>query len=225
MDLLLASIGLGILGIDIVGALILVAARSQGASRRSIVLFALIILFGTAAYGVILSVLLGEGINEFSEWALRIPAVFFKFFEILIILLLAVWIYIRLTKRSKPRRANKLLRIQKSLSKGLVFAGILFVLSAVLDPAFLALIAASGREGVLFDIIVAHIIWSFVGQIPLYALATAMIFKKEKYITVWFKKIWKKYESTSANVVTILIGVVALVITIDVIRYFIDGYV
>lgn len=223
MDLLFASIGLGILGIDIVGALIIAAARSQGAPRRSIALFALIVLFGTALYGIILSILLGEGINEVADWILGIPPMFFKLFEVLVVVLLLAWIYIRLTKKNKSRRSNKLQRIQKSLGKGLVFAAILFVFSAVLDPAFLALIAASGREGVLIDIIIAHLVWSFVGQIPLYALAIAMIFKKEEYITAWFKKVWKKYQSTLTNGVTLLIGIVALAIIFDVTKFFIVG--
>lgn len=219
MELLLISIGLGILGIDVVGALIIIAALAQGVSRRVIVLFALIVLVGTAVYGVLLSLLFGEGINAVTELLLKTPVLFVKIVEFVVVIGLAFWIYKRLSKPKKLRRENKLAKLQKSLSKGLLFVAVLFVFTAILDPSFLALIAASGREGILIDIIVAHIVWSFVGQIPLYALAIAMIFKKEMVITDWFKKVWKVHGDTSATIFTILIGLLAIGLLIDVAVY------
>lgn len=219
MELLLISIGLGVLGIDVVGALIIIAARSQGVSRRAIVLFSLIVLIGTAIYGVLLSLLFGEGINVLAEFLLKVPPLFVKIAECIVIAALAFWVYKRLSKTKKSRRENKLAKFQKSLSKGLMFVAVLFVFSAVLDPSFLGLIAASGREGILIDIIIAHIIWSFVGQIPLYALAVAMIFKKETIITDWFKKLWKRYGDTLATLFTVLICLLAAGLLVDVIIY------
>lgn len=222
MELILVSIGLGVLGLDVVGALLILMALAQGVSRRSVVLFSLIVLIGTAVYGVFLSLLLGESINEIAALLRQVPLATFKIAQLVLVGLLVLWICIRLLSRNQKSRIKRLARFQKILSRGMVVVAILFVITAVLDPSFLALVAASGREGIFFDIIAAHLIWSFVGQIPLYVLTVAMVFRKEKIITEWFKRLWKRNGKKLAMIFTFLIGVFTVALLVDATIFFIN---
>jgi hypothetical protein len=223
MNLIFASIGLGILGLDIVGALLILMVLAQGAKKRSVVIFSLIVLFGTALFGVLLSLVLGEGINDLADILLKVPAEVWKTSQLVVALLLTAWIFLRVLKRNKITKAMKrrrLRQLRKSLSRGVMFVAVLFVISALLDPAFLALIAASGREGVFFDIVAAHLIWSFVGQIPLYVVTVAILFNKETLITDWFKRLWKHFGAKLISLFTLFLGVITTALVVDAALFF-----
>jgi hypothetical protein len=174
VELVLVALGLGLAGIDPLGALVVLAALSRQATRRAVVSFSLVVLLGTTAFGAGLAVLVGDGVGGLADRLLDLPDVVGVVLESVLVVLLLRWAYLRWSRRNGPAK-EKRPWLARWLDRGLPLVGGLFVVSAVTDPTFVALVALASREHGLAGALLASGLWTLVSQAPLFVLVAAVL--------------------------------------------------
>src|ERR671911_1506495 len=178
MTLLLTALALGLAGLDPAGALVVAGALAAGAREGPVVLFGLVVLVGTVVLGTTLSLTVGPRVAEI-DWSVFAPGDrTVAFVEALLGVGLVCWGVVRARRPTahapKPRSARGTGPI------ALVGAGLLFALSAVFDPTFVALMVIAGRDGAFWSAAVAPPGWGVVSQGPPVLVLGAMAGGKHK---------------------------------------------
>lgn len=222
MELLLFSLGLGLAGFDIFGALIILTALASKVSKREIMTFTLIALLGTVALGTAAALLLGEGVRMITEFFNNLPDVLWVVLDLLVAILLFVWAGVRIVRTVKKQKVTK---EPKSgfFRRSLVAVGVLYAISAFIDPSFLALIALSSRGDSLVIIVLTQLIWILVSQSPLFALSIAVALGVHEKFVDWFNRVREKYRTIITTIITGLIVLFGTLITADLVVFLITG--
>ena len=216
----MAALGLGLAGLDPAGALIATAALAAGARDRSVVAFGVLVLLGTAVFGTVLSLTLGARLAGV-DWASLLPtgrggAVL----EIVVGVGLLAWAVVRLARRTA--RAPKPRRIRGGTA-GLLGTGVLFVLSAALDPTYVALVVLAGRGEPVYAVAAAHLIWALVSQSPLLLLLLAVLRGGHERAVQRFGAWWQRARPVARRIVTGALVLVGGVLVLDGIWWFATG--
>ena len=161
---MLTAFALGLAGLDPAGALLVAGALAAGAREGHVALFGLVVLVGTVVLGTTLSLTVGPRIAEI-DWSVFAPGDrTVAFVETLLGVGLVCWGVVRARRPTahapKPRSARG------TGPSALVGAGILFALSAVFDPTFVALTVIAGRDGTFWSAGIAQSVWVLVSQAP-----------------------------------------------------------
>jgi len=102
-------------------------------------------------------------------------------------------------------------------------AGVLFALAAIADPTFVSLVVIAGRADRFWSVAAAHSTWTFVSHVPLVlVLAFALGGESERVVTT-VRTWWAKIGPWMVRLVTIFVFLVALLLLLDAIWYFISG--
>lgn len=222
MELLLFALGLGLAGFDIFGVLIILTALASKVSKREIITFTLITLFGTVALGTVAVLLLGEGVRIITDFFNNLPDVLWIALDFLVAILLFVWAGVRIVRAIKKQNVAKEPKAT-FFKHGLIVVGMLYAISAFIDPSYLALIALSGRADSLSVIVLAQFIWILVSQSALFALAIAVAFGIHEEFVNWFNRVREKYSNIITKIVTGLIVFFGTLITTDLIVFLATG--
>lgn len=222
MELVLFSLGLGLAGFDIFGALIILTALGPKAAKREIIIFSLITLLGTIVLGTVATLLLGEGIHIITDFFDDLPDALWVVLDFSVVILLFAWAGRRIVRTIKKENVTK--EPNSAFSKhGSVAVGVLYAISAFTDPSFLALIALSSREDSLIVMVLAQFIWILVSQSPLFALAIAVTLGVHERFVNWFNRVRKKYSHIIATTITVLILLFGTLITADLVIFLATG--
>ena len=221
MTLLLTALALGLAGLDPAGALVVAGALAAGARERNVVLFGLVVLVGTVVLGTTLSLSVGPRVAEV-DWSVLAPGDrTVAFVEALLGVGLVCWGVVRARRPTahapKPRSARGTSPI------ALVGAGILFALSAVFDPTFVALTVIAGREGSFWPAVVAQSAWVLVSQGPLVLVLGAMAAGKHKGVVVWFRSLWSRLRPAIGRLATGAVLLVGAFFLLDAGWWFVSG--
>ena len=219
-ELLVAALGLGLAGLDPAGALIAVAALSAGARDRAVALYGILVILGTAVFGSILSLSIGARLANV-DWLALIPAG--RAGAVLEIVLgagLLAWAALRLTRTTvrapKPRRV-------RAGAWGLVGTGLLFTLSAVLDPTFVALTVLAGRGADVAAVCVAQLLWALISQAPLVLLLVVMARGGHERAVGRFTSWWERARPVAKTLMTVALVLIGLVLVVDGVWWFVTG--
>ncbi len=221
MTLLLTALALGLAGLDPAGALVVAGALAAGARESHVVLFGLVVLVGTVVLGTTLSLTVGPRVAEI-DWSVFAPGDrTVAFVEALLGVGLVCWGLVRARRPTahapKPRSAAGTGPI------ALVGAGILFALSAVFDPTFVALTVIAGRDGAFWSAAVAHSVWVLVSQGPLVLVLGAMAGGKHKGVVIWFRSLWSRLRPAIGRLVTGAVLLVGAFFLLDAGWWFVTG--
>lgn len=203
------------------GAVVVLTALTLGASRREIMTFALTTFFGTVLTGLVFSRFLGAGVSYLSTLANNIPDNIFMLLEFLVALLLLGWFAERVFFREKAdsKEERKESFFVRSIRKGLFPLGVLFAVSALSDPSFLALLTLAGQRSSFLEVIGANCVWILLSQCPLFVLALAVCFGRHEALLAFFRErlarsTWvqglKKLLPAALSAVILSAGVLAL---------------
>jgi hypothetical protein len=219
--LVLTAFALGLAGLDPAGALVVAGALAAGAREGHVALFGLVVLVGTVVLGTTLSLTVGPRIAEI-DWSVFAPGDrTVAFVETLLGVGLVCWGVVRARRPTahapKPRSARGTGPI------ALVGAGILFALSAVLDPTFVALTVIAGRDGSFWSAAVAHSVWVLVSQGPLVLVLGAMAGGKHKGVVIWFRSLWSRLRPAIGRLVTGAVLFVGAFFLLDAGWWFVTG--
>ncbi len=192
---LLEAAGLGLAGLDPTGALIAVAALIAGARDRDIIVFGLVGLLGTVAFGSAVALALGPRISrvDWSKYAPdeRTAAII----GVVLGLGLLVWGTVGLLRRKRDTPEQKpwflrMLRLTGPVS--LAGIGVLYAFAATSDPAFDSLVVVAGRDKPVWAVIAAFFVWTLVSRSPLVlVIVVASRGKHERAIDL-FRSLWAR---------------------------------
>lgn len=219
MSLLAIAFGLGLTGLDPIGALLALTALARGARRTSVLLFALIVFGVTALLGAMLSLTIGAGVTTLLA---QLPAYIWVTFYAITAVLLLWWAASRWRRRSILGQ-SKDSRLTRWLDRGLPLVGLLFALSAVTDPSFVALVVIAGNEHSVLLVLFAHTVWSIVGQLPLLLLAIAVACNGHIVFQRRFNGFWERIGPHVSLFVTVLIGLIGVFLVLNVAAYLVWG--
>lgn len=212
LELLASTIGLGIAGLDPVGALIAIAALGGGARTRNVLVYGVLMIAVTVALGVVLSLVIGTRLASI-DWSVLSPdGRFWAIGEAIAGVGLLAWGIRRMTHPPKIRDDGSGTR--GTTLTALSGLGILYGLSSVLDPTFVALVILAGRHGSFMDAGIAHLLWILISQLPLVVVLGAIISGRYETIIEPLKTGWQRIRPRISRIGTaaaLFAGVVLLV--------------
>jgi len=163
-NIILTAGGLGLAGFDPAGAMVGIGLLGMGIHRRNIIVMIVTFMVGTVALGTGLSVILGPRVAGF-DWRKLEPSHQHVAIGLFVGgLLLLAWGIHRLVHPPVLRT-----RTQKAGRRGtgpfqLALLGIIFALSSLISPPFLALVVIASSYDHLVQIVLAHTIWFLLNQ-------------------------------------------------------------
>lgn len=212
VELLVAAFGLGIAGLDPVGGLIAVGALSGGTRERAVVAYGLAVILTTAVFGTVLSLTIGSRLAEIDWGFLNSGYEFWALGEAAVGVGLLVWAIRRILSPAdegdKPRKRGM-------STVALLGTGIVFGLSAITDPTYVAMVVIAGREGTVLDVSLAHLAWILVSQSPLVVIIGAVLTGRHESVVGRFQAWWEKVRPGIAKVGIGLTGVAGAVLLAD----------
>lgn len=224
MELILFSIGLGLAGLDIFGVFVIMAALSMGASRKSIISFAITVFTATIIVGVSLSFALGNNVSRISELIIGLPDSTWVVINSSTAILLLWWAGSRsfMNHRKNTLSKDKPL-FKKWIKRGLFITGVIFAISALTDPSFLALIAVAGHNGNVATVVIANTFWILISQAMLFIFTTTIVLNKHKLWMKWFTAFQDKHRKTFSIGLTFVITVSGITILVDTLSFLFTG--
>jgi|GEM_PF-6688661 len=118
VELVLLALGLGIAGVDVVGALVVLAALSRGIRRGAIAAFAVTALAGTTILGVAVALFVGDGIGGLVTRVVDLPDAVWVVLESVLVVLLLRWAYRRWARRREAPDPERRARVDRWLGEG-----------------------------------------------------------------------------------------------------------
>ncbi len=232
MKLFPTSFLLGLAGIDPTGAIVIIAALAMGVKKSKIIMFSLTVLLFTVITGLIASsIIVNYSVDFIANLFNYIPDYLYMILQFIVGLILLRWYVLRTFFKEKENNKEKKKEsvFTKYIKKGLFFVGILFSVTAVFDPSFLAVIALVGQSDNFVLNILANVSWILISQIPMFILLIAVIFNKHEKIIEYFKnkiatgkrvKLIKKILYITLSIIILIAAMLSLT---EAIYYFITN--
>ncbi len=212
IELLVAALALGLAGIDPAGLLIALGALAAGTRERTVLAFTAIVVGGTALLGTVLTLTLGRQLQGFEWTSLFPPDWLGAVIEAAIAVALLAWAVVRLRRpNARPRRPEK----QRRTGKALLVGGLLFAVSAPLDPTFVGLVVLAGRGEPVGAVALAHTTWIVVSQLPLAALAVAVVLRRHDRAVAWLRDLLPRARPVLARLGTVALVLAGAVMAVD----------
>jgi cytochrome c biogenesis protein CcdA len=220
VELLLAAIGLGVAGIDPVGALIAIGALSGGARERIVIAYGVTVIGVTVVLGVVLSLTVGSRLAD-TDWRfLDSGYEFWAYGEAVVGMGLAVWAIWRILS---PAEGGDQQKKRGGSGLPLLGTGILFGLSSVSDPTFVATVVLAGRHGSVLDASLAHLIWILLSQVPLVFITGAVLAGRHEPVVRQFQRWWEKGRPVIARIGISMALVAGTLLLVDAGWWFFTG--
>lgn len=225
-SVMLQVLGLGVAGIDPLGAVLVFSAITAGAARAKVVALAVSVLVATVAAGVVLTLtgrsLAGNSTSaEPSE-----PGPVWAYIELAVAVVLVVWLWRGLSgKREVGPKAESKRRLKGPV---LVFvgAGCLFSLTSVVDPTFLAAAAVLGPVDNMFFTFIAFGVWTLISQFMLFVLLVAFLVGADQRIVGASQRLWARHRDRFRVFLYVAGAVAVVVLAFDAGYFFInDRYI
>lgn len=214
IELVLRAAGLGVAGIDPLGAILLSAAISAGASRTKIFIFAASVALSTVIAGTVLA-LSGNAIIDSTDTSTSgDPSGAWAYVEIAVAAVIVIWLLRRWLARDDLSPREPRAKLEGS-SFAFAITGVVFSVSSVLDPTFLATAAIVGRSSNLATIAFSFAVWLVVSQIMLVALLVAFARGAHERLTATAKGWWGRHRTALRTALAVAAGLVATALTAD----------
>lgn len=222
VDLFLATLGLGIAGLDPFGALIVAAALTAGSTRRATSAF----LTASAATTVAVGGLLGSALEPLLNLLGRLldfPDLVWAVINIVLVITLMAWAIARIVRPPNSAHHSELPRRTGLSAWSLTGAGVLFGLTMLTDPAYYAIIALGTRVEDWLALVLAVTLWFLISQLPLVLLVVSSFLGLHETLTTRLERLWARVKPHISSIVTAAIALIAGVLTFDTIHFFTRG--
>ena len=225
IKLLLTAFALGLVSLDVTGALVAVGALGAGARLRALVAFGCFCILGTVAFGTALSLIVGPRIAGI-DWGMLLPHNptedrVAAFIQIVLGAGLLTWGIVR-TRRpgSGPPKPS----VPRSFGLiSLAGAGMLFALAAIADPTFVSLVVIAGRADLFWTVVAAHSTWTLVSHIPLVLVLAFALSGENERIVIWVRTLWERISPWMVRLVTGVVLLVGTFFLLDALWWYATG--
>lgn len=220
LELFVAALALGLAGIDPAGLVLALASLAAGARERTVVAFAAIVVGGTALLGTVLTLTVGQRLQDFDWTSLLPPDWLGATIEAAVAVGLLAWVVVRVRRpEARPPRPVRRARTGTALLGG----GVLFAASAPLDPTFVGLVVLAGRSESVPATGLAHATWIVVSQLPLVALVVAVALRRHHRPVAWLRERLPRLRPALARLGTATLALAGLVMGIDALWWLVTG--
>ncbi len=222
MQTIYGILGLGLLGIDPLGAIVASTAIAAKVKKSRVLLFGLTYFSGTVIIGVVMSILGQEAIDFVQSF---IPDDFspaWAILNLLIVLIISGWLLIRFLKRNKPKKTPK----KKTLLGGvwqIIAVGLIFAASSLTDPTFYAVIILAAESHNILSMIGLHLLWVCVCQLPLILITGAYYLNIHQKLLSKSAKLWRLHRQKFIVVLYLIAILICLLLLADSAVYLVSG--
>lgn len=219
-ELFVTAVVLGVAGIDPAGLLLALGALAAGARERTVLIFTAIVIAGTAILGTFLTLTVGQRLQAL-DWASVLPPDWLgATIEALLAIALLGWAALRIRRpEARPPRPAK----KGGTGGALLGGGVLFALSAPLDPTFVGLVVLAGRGDSVAAVASAHTAWIVVSQLPLVALAVAVLLRRHDRAVAWLRDFMPRARPFLAILGTAALALAGAVMALDATWWIVTG--
>jgi hypothetical protein len=222
LDALITALGLGIAGIDPLGAVLLMTAIASQFTRSKIIFFNVLVLVSAVLVGTILSVVGASFLSNINDIFPENTSSVWVYVNLLIAAVTTVWLIRRYLNRNKPKN-NKSTKKLGSSYYAIAVTAVLFGAGSVFDPTFLAAISLAAQTNNLATIVAMHTIWIITSQIMLFVLFIAYLNGKHEKVITYSREQYTKHKSLLQNVLYVAAIGVIIVLIADSISYLVSG--
>lgn len=219
---LIQAIGLGIAGIDPLGAILLFSAISAGAERFKVVALVLSTLITSVVVGVVITVAGGQFIESTSIESSSEPGAIWAYLEIGVAIILGYWLLQRIRNKRDLKETEKKQRPLSGTILTYIVAGVVFSVTAVIDPTFIATAVVITDNNDVFISIIAFTIWTLISQIMMFALFVAYLSGTEQSLINATKLLWGKHKSLFQGALYVAGTLAVLLLLADAFYYIIN---
>ncbi len=232
MKLFPTSFLLGLAGIDPSGAILIITSLAMGIKKSKITLFVITVILGTILVGLISSnIIVDTSVDYIANIFNYVPNYIYMILEFIIGIILLKWFiertFFKEKKLTKEKKKESI--FTRSIKKGLFFVGLLFAITAVLDPSFLAIITLLGQSDNQIHNTLSVTSWILISQLPMMILYIAVLFNKHEKLIQYLKnkiatgkrvELFKKIIYISLSIIILLAAILSLT---EAIYYFITN--
>lgn len=219
LSTLLQSIGLGIAGIDPLGAVLLMTAIQAGIDRSKIIALILSTFLTTVIFGVVIA-LVGQQVvasiipsAESAIWA---------YLELAVAAVIGYWLFLKWSGPPKAKQEKKQQAIDGDVWAYLL-AGAAFSITSVLDPTFLAVAVVVADTKSMWISISAFTLWILISQFMLFGLFVAYLFGIHQRLIDQTQGLWEKYKRLFRQLLHVAAILAILLLVLDASYYFVNG--
>lgn len=221
LEALLAAVGLGIAGIDPLGALLLMTAIAAKLSRSKLVIFSATVLLSAVIAGTILS-LTGAGLISSIKDVIPVSTSrVWVIVNLIVAAAILLWIIRRKITDKQPNQVKSRSKLSGS-NYAITATSILFGASSVLDPTFLANISLAAQSKNLATVVAMHTIWILVSQIMLFGLFAAYLLGKHETVIDYARRQYNKHKSLLQNILYLAAIAILIILVLDSASYLIS---
>ncbi|MCG2623327.1 hypothetical protein LVY72_15625 [Arthrobacter sp. I2-34] len=203
-------------GFDPAPALIAAAALAAGFRRRHVLGFAALLIGGTAAWGLVLTVIGGARLGRVDWHALARGGAVAAWVELA--LGLGGWALYRALRRRRPESSREV-----RSPWGLYATAAGFVAIVVFDLPFdVMVVASAGQPPVLA--VPGWVAWAALSQAPLTLLGVAVAAGRHRSAVARLNRIWSRFAPVAGTVATACLAVAALVLLADAAQFLVRGH-
>lgn len=222
LDALLTAVGLGIAGIDPLGALLLMTAIAAKLSRSKLIFFNITVLLSAVIAGTIVS-LVGAGFIASIKDVLPVSTSrVWVIVNLIVAAAILIWIVRRKLTKNRPKTQKPRNKLSGS-NYTIAATGLLFGAGSVLDPTFLANISLAAQSESLVTIVAMHTIWILVSQIMLFGLFAAYLQGRHESVIGYTRRQYGKHKSLLQNILYLTAIAVCILLVSDSVSYLASG--
>ncbi|MCP3425668.1 hypothetical protein NBM05_06490 [Rothia sp. AR01] len=190
---------------------------AAGRVRRAVLVFGVLLIGGTALWGVLLSRLVGDRLDAIPWGHLLRAGAVVAWIELAVALAGLVYAGYRWRIRNRPPKEEK----NRSFA-GLLLVAAGFVALVTSDPPFVLAAGLSGNQP-LWAAATGLVLWALISQAPLAVLCGAVVANQHRRVAVLIGRWWSAAERWVNIVLPAGIAAVCALMLVDVGKYFLLG--
>ena len=220
---LIQTVGLGVAGIDPLGAMLLFSVIRTGAGRINIIALTASSFFTTVVAGVVIADASSRVVGSAPLETLSEPGAIWAYLEIGVAVLIGYWLVQRLIDKRDFVKKEKKQHLLGGTVFAYILAGAVFSVTAVIDPTFLATVVVVADANDVFINIIAFTIWTVISQFMLFALFVAYLAGVDQHLVGATMLLWQRHKHLFQGILHAFSALAVLLLLADAIYYIMNG--
>ena len=204
-------------GFDPTPLLIIAAALGAGVPRRHVVGFVVVLVGGTAAWGVVLTVIGGQRLARVDWHDLVRGGSTAAWLETVLGVVLAGYALWRVWRKPRPKRPRRAVSVA-----GLYATAAGYVAIVIFDLSFDVLVRASASQPLLVAI-PGWITWAVLTQLPATLLGIAAAWNHHQVLAGRLSRVWSRLAPAAGTLVSACLLLAGLVLIADAAEFLAQG--